>query len=132
MLTKNMSQFRVKSSEIKPMLTPGHTLKARKRRVVTKGGTKASSSILNTIYRKDELLTPEYDDDGMTWKEDELPWLATDTDNTIDIESEPVWFLSYQLLLIYSNTLIFSRINLYKLLRRRTLPTTIIILQTPL
>jgi hypothetical protein len=71
------------------MLTPGYTLKARKRRVVTKGVTKASSSILNTIYRKDELLTPEYDDDGMTWKEDELPWLATDTDNTIDIESEP-------------------------------------------
>jgi len=29
---------------------------------------------LNTLYKKDDLLTPEYDDDGITWREEPYPW----------------------------------------------------------
>ena len=87
MLAKNMSQFHAKSNDIESMLSSGHTLKARKRRVATKESHTASSSIINTIFRKEELLTPEYDDDGITWDEDDYSW--TDTDTTIDKEVAP-------------------------------------------
>ncbi len=32
--------------------------------------------MISNLLRKFELLTPEYDDDGMTWKEEEYPWLT--------------------------------------------------------
>ena len=43
MLAKNMSQFHAKSNDIESMLSSGHTLKARKRRVATKESHTASS-----------------------------------------------------------------------------------------
>ena len=81
MLERNMSQFRVKSNELEPLLTERDpALKASRRRVDPRLVIQAGSSTLNTIYRKEELLTPEFDDDGMDWEcSDDNPWFKSDT-----------------------------------------------------
>ena len=54
---------------------------ASRRRVDPRLVIQAGSSTLNTIYRKEELLTPEFDDDGMDWEccSDDNPWFKSDT-----------------------------------------------------
>ena len=80
-LDRKMSQFRVKSNELEPLLTERDpTLKASRRRVDPRLVIQAGSSTFSTIFRKEELLTPEFDDDGMDWEcSDDNPWFKSDT-----------------------------------------------------
>ena len=35
---------------------------------------RSNITVFNTLYTKDELLTPQYDNDGIVWDENDFPW----------------------------------------------------------
>ena len=89
-LAKNMSQFRVKSNDLEPLLHPFYEVEyAPARGVDLSRVVQAGCSTINTLYHKDELLTPEYDDDGLVLRDNDLSWLDVEgTDNSVDLDSK--------------------------------------------
>jgi hypothetical protein len=63
----------VESTKSEPLRAWQTSLKGPVQSRDSNGGS-AGSSILNTLYKKEDLLTPEYDDDGLEGDDQPLPW----------------------------------------------------------
>src|SRR5690606_9476416 len=72
--------FLTESNESEPLCTQQTSLKGPVQSRDSNGGMTGSSA-LNALYKKEDFLTPEYDDDGLEGHDHPLPW---DTDQNVD------------------------------------------------